>query len=72
VRISTGILRASHDSFLVGRHAAAAVAEIGPSTLADLPPLPANITPVKLVSDFLRCLYNEIMLPTLQDNYGHR
>ena len=42
------------------------------STLADLPPLPANITPVKLVSDFLRCLYNEIMLPTLQDNYGHR
>jgi hypothetical protein len=51
-----------------------AVADIRPvqHVPADLSVLPANITPFKLVSDFLRCLYNDVMLPTLTDNYGNR
>ena len=39
---------------------------------ADLAALPAALSPLKLVSDFLSCLVNEVVLPTLKDHYGSR
>lgn len=39
---------------------------------ADLLALPAGLSPLKLVSDFLSCLVSEVVLPTLKDHYGSR
>lgn len=36
---------------------------------ADLPQLPAGVTPLKLVTDLLACLYEEAILPTLKEHY---
>lgn len=40
--------------------------------LPDLPKLPAGLSSLKLVTDFLSCLHTEIILPTLKDHYGTR
>jgi hypothetical protein len=43
-----------------------------PCSVAGLPKLPAGLSPLKLVTDFLACLLDEVVCPTLKDHYGSR